>query len=116
MARFFGRAEKDSAQVRPSDGDLFDEELQRRLEVLALVARRIYAGRQRAERRTRKTGSGIEFADHREYTPGDDFRYLDVNVLPAYGSPTAAPLRGRRGPQRLHHRRHISLHGDGPSP
>ena len=25
-------------------------------------------------------GGGIEFADHREYTPGDDFRYLDWNV------------------------------------
>ena len=28
----------------------------------------------RAERRTKKTGSGVEFADHREYAPGDDFR------------------------------------------
>ncbi|MEJ7636416.1 MAG: DUF58 domain-containing protein [Singulisphaera sp.] len=26
-------------------------------------------------------GGGIEFADHREYTPGDDFRYLDWNVF-----------------------------------
>ena len=25
-------------------------------------------------------GGGIEFADHREYTPGDDFRYLDWNL------------------------------------
>ncbi len=31
----------------------------------------------RAERRTKKTGSGVEFADHRDYAPGDDFRYLD---------------------------------------
>ena len=65
--------------------DLFDEELQRRLEVLALVARRIHRGRQRAERRTRKTGAGIEFADHREYAPGDDFRYLDLNVYQRTG-------------------------------
>ncbi|MBS2014217.1 MAG: DUF58 domain-containing protein [Deltaproteobacteria bacterium] len=34
----------------------------------------------RAERRTKKTGSGVEFADHRDYQPGDDFRYLDWNV------------------------------------
>jgi len=53
--------------------------------VLALVARRIYRGRQRAERRTRKTGAGIEFADHREYAPGDDFRYLDLNVYQRTG-------------------------------
>ena len=34
----------------------------------------------RAERRTKKSGSGVEFADHREYQPGDDFRYLDWNI------------------------------------
>ena len=57
--------------------DLFDEEFQRRLDVLALVSRKVYAGRTRAERRSRKTGSGVEFADHREYAAGDDFRFLD---------------------------------------
>ena len=34
----------------------------------------------RAERRTKKSGCGVEFADHRDYAPGDDFRYLDWNV------------------------------------
>ena len=58
-------------------GDLFDEEFQRRLDVLALVSRRVVAGRTRAERRSKKSGSGVEFADHREYAPGDDFRFLD---------------------------------------
>jgi uncharacterized protein (DUF58 family) len=33
-----------------------------------------------AQRRTTALGSGVEFADHREYTPGDDFRYLDWNL------------------------------------
>ena len=60
--------------------DLFDEHFQRKLDYLALVSRRVFAGRLRAERRSKKTGSGIEFADHREYAPGDDFRYLDWNV------------------------------------
>lgn len=64
----------------PSDRDLFDEEFQRKLDYLALVSRRVFAGRFRAERRSKKTGSGIEFADHREYVPGDDLRYLDWNV------------------------------------
>ena len=63
-----------------SEGDLFDDEFQRKLEYLALVSRRVFAGRLRAERRTKKSGSGIEFADHREYQPGDDFRSLDWNV------------------------------------
>ncbi|MBW2731120.1 MAG: DUF58 domain-containing protein [Deltaproteobacteria bacterium] len=35
----------------------------------------------RADRRTRKIGSGIEFADHRDYAPGDDFRYIDWSIL-----------------------------------
>jgi uncharacterized protein (DUF58 family) len=62
------------------DDDLFDEQFQRKLEYLALVSRRVFAGRLRAERRTKKSGSGVEFADHRDYQPGDDFRYLDWNV------------------------------------
>jgi uncharacterized protein (DUF58 family) len=44
------------------------------------VSRRVFAGRLRAERRTKKSGSGVEFADHRDYQPGDDFRSLDWNV------------------------------------
>jgi uncharacterized protein (DUF58 family) len=72
------RREKKAAAA--GDDDLFDDEFQRKLEYLALVSRRVFAGRLRAERRTKKSGSGVEFADHREYQPGDDFRYLDWNV------------------------------------
>jgi len=62
---------------RGADEDLFDDEFQRKLEYLAMVSKRVFSGAMRAERRTKKTGSGVEFADHRDYTPGDDFRYLD---------------------------------------
>lgn len=65
--------------------ELFDEEFQRKLDSLALVSRKVFAGRMRAERRTKKSGSGIEFADHRDYTAGDDFRYLDWNVYQRFG-------------------------------
>ncbi|MCU0690039.1 MAG: DUF58 domain-containing protein [Polyangiaceae bacterium] len=65
--------------------DLFDDEFQRKLEYLAIVSRRVFAGKMRAERRTRKSGSGIEFADHRDYVAGDDFRYLDWNVYQRFG-------------------------------
>ena len=60
----------------------FDQSFLTKLEYLYVVARKVFSGRSRAERRTRKTGSGVEFADHREYTAGDDLRYLDWN---AYG-------------------------------
>jgi uncharacterized protein (DUF58 family) len=66
--------------AKPSGDDLFDDEFQRKLDYLALVSKRVYAGRMRAERRTKKSGSGVEFADHRDYQPGDDFRYLDWNI------------------------------------
>ena len=59
---------------------LFDEAFLKKLEYLHIVSRKTFAGRLRAERRTKKTGSGIEFADHRRYTFGDDFRYIDWNV------------------------------------
>jgi len=68
-----------------ADEALFDEEFQRRLEVLALASRRVYAGRSRAERRSKKVGSGVEFADHREYAAGDDFRAIDWNVYQRTG-------------------------------
>ncbi|HTB74745.1 MAG TPA: DUF58 domain-containing protein [Polyangiaceae bacterium] len=67
---------KDTA-ASVADDDLFEDEFQRKLEYLALVRRRVFAGRLRAERRTKKSGSGVEFADHRDYQPGDDFRTLD---------------------------------------
>jgi uncharacterized protein (DUF58 family) len=65
---------------KPSSDDLFDDEFQRKLDYLALVSKRVFSGRMRAERRTKKSGSGVEFADHRDYQAGDDFRYLDWNV------------------------------------
>jgi uncharacterized protein (DUF58 family) len=71
---------RDKAAAAAGEEDLFDEEFQRKLDYLALVSRRVFAGRLRAERRTKKSGSGVEFADHREYQPGDDFRYLDWNA------------------------------------
>jgi uncharacterized protein (DUF58 family) len=73
-----GQNAKKTASAK--DDDLFDDEFQRKLDYLALVSRRVFAGRMRADRRTKKSGSGVEFADHRSYQPGDDFRYLDWNI------------------------------------
>jgi uncharacterized protein (DUF58 family) len=69
----------------PDDDELFDDDFQRKLEYLAIVSRRVFAGRLRAERRTKKSGTGVEFADHRDYVAGDDFRYLDWNVYRRFG-------------------------------
>ncbi len=55
----------------------FDEAFLRKLEYLAVVARRAFGGGLRAERRSKKVGAGIEFADHRDYAAGDNLRYVD---------------------------------------
>ncbi|HZS47132.1 MAG TPA: DUF58 domain-containing protein [Blastocatellia bacterium] len=60
---------------------LFDEEFLKKLERLSIVSKRVFAGQMRAERRSRKRGSGLEFADFKQYLPGDDFRSLDWNAF-----------------------------------
>jgi uncharacterized protein (DUF58 family) len=71
-----------AAQKKPraKNDELFDDEFQKKLEYLYIVSKKLFAGRSRADRRTKKIGSGIEFADHRHYTMGDDFRYIDWNI------------------------------------
>lgn len=59
---------------------LFDSDFLTRLEYLSLVSRRVFRGSILAQRRTMQRGGGIEFADHRDYSPGDDFRLLDWNI------------------------------------
>ncbi len=68
-----------------ADEELFDDDFQKKLDQLALVSRRAFAGKLRAERRTKKSGSGVEFTDHRDYTEGDDLRYLDWNIYQRFG-------------------------------
>ncbi len=60
---------------------LFDTEFLKKLEYLALVSRRVFRGQLLAQRRTRQLGAGLEFAEHRDYTAGDDFRHVDWNVF-----------------------------------
>jgi uncharacterized protein (DUF58 family) len=59
---------------------LLEPALLRRLEGLALQVRRAVTGQMGGERRSRKRGQSVEFADFRNYTPGDDFRLIDWNA------------------------------------
>lgn len=59
---------------------LINADLIRQLEQLELVVRRLYAGRTHGEKRSKRRGQGSEFADYREYTQGDDLRFIDWNV------------------------------------
>lgn len=58
----------------------FEESFLRRLERLALVARRVSTGQTQGERRSPKRGQSVEFADFRPYVAGDDFRRIDWNA------------------------------------
>lgn len=81
MALFDRIGARKERKVAAAQADVFDDEFLRQLELLQVIARRLIRGRQRAERKTKKVGSGLEFADHREYSPGDDIRNVDWNVL-----------------------------------
>jgi len=64
---------------------VFDSDFLKKLEYLSLVSKRVFRGQLLAQRRTRQLGGGVEFADHRDYTSGDDLRYLDWNVFARFG-------------------------------
>jgi uncharacterized protein (DUF58 family) len=59
---------------------LLTPELLRRLEQFQLLAARRAKSAAKGERRSRARGQSVEFADYRNYVPGDDFRYLDWNL------------------------------------
>jgi len=55
----------------------FEDDFLKKLEYLHVISKRAFAGQNRADRLARKRGRGLEFADHRQYAPGDDFRHID---------------------------------------
>jgi uncharacterized protein (DUF58 family) len=64
----------------PSSTPLLDPAFLHKLEQLELVSRKIFAGRMKGERRSKRRGASVEFADHRAYTVGDDLRHIDWNA------------------------------------
>ena len=57
-----------------------DNRLLRKLERFKICPRGLYRGGQAGMRRSLSRGTGLEFADHKEYSVGDDIRYLDWMV------------------------------------
>ena len=64
----------------PHSPTVFDSAFLAKLERLHLLSRRTFPGQSRADRRSRKLGSSLEFADYRNYSPGDDLRSIDWNI------------------------------------
>src|SRR5436309_6334001 len=60
---------------------LLDPQFLARLERLELVSKKIFLGRMKGERRSKRKGQSVEFADYRNYVVGDDLRFLDWNLF-----------------------------------
>jgi len=63
-----------------SSTPLLSPQMLAQLERLELVSRKIFRGRMKGERRSRRKGQSVEFADFRNYVPGDDIRFIDWNL------------------------------------
>ena len=59
---------------------LLSPQLLAKLEQMELVSRKIFRGRMKGERRSPRKGQSVEFADFRNYVPGDDLRFVDWNT------------------------------------
>src|ERR1019366_9171421 len=59
---------------------LLDPQFLARIEQLELVSRKIFLGLMKGERKSKKKGQSVEFADYRNYVKGDDLRHLDWNL------------------------------------
>lgn len=65
----------------PETKPLLDPELIARLERLEIVSKKIFVGKTKGERRSKRKGQSVEFADFRPYSIGDDLRFLDWNLF-----------------------------------
>jgi uncharacterized protein (DUF58 family) len=61
-------------------GLLLDPQFMARLDQLDIISRKLLAGKMKGERRSKRRGQSVEFADYRNYTIGDDLRFIDWNI------------------------------------
>src|SRR5215203_2866456 len=59
---------------------LLDPAFMARLDQLDVMSRKLLAGKMKGERRSKRRGQSVEFADYRNYTVGDDLRFIDWNI------------------------------------
>src|SRR5947199_5675177 len=59
---------------------LLDPAFMARLDQLDVLSRKLLAGKMKGERRSKRRGQSVEFADYRNYVVGDDLRFIDWNI------------------------------------
>src|SRR5215472_5042345 len=64
----------------PEKRALLDPAFMARLDQLDVMSRKLLAGKLKGERRSKRRGQSVEFADYREYVVGDDLRFIDWNI------------------------------------
>src|SRR5438309_588956 len=64
----------------PKNDLLLDPTFMARLDQLDLISRKLLAGKMKGERRSKRRGQSVEFADYRNYVVGDDLRFIDWNI------------------------------------
>src|SRR5438105_9525388 len=64
----------------PKNDLLLDPQFMARLDQLDVLSRKLLAGKLKGERRSKRRGQSVEFADYRNYTIGDDLRFIDWNI------------------------------------
>src|SRR5947209_11439180 len=70
-----------TAQPQPSSSSmLLDAAFMARLDQLDVMSRKLLAGKMKGERRSKRRGQSVEFADFRNYVVGDDLRFIDWNI------------------------------------
>ena len=68
--------------TRPASlSDLVDSSTIARLARLDVASRKTFSGKLQGERRSKRRGESVEFADHRPYAVGDDLRHIDWNIV-----------------------------------
>src|SRR5262245_64183302 len=60
---------------------LLSPQLLAQLNDVKLVSRKVFRGRMKGERKSKRKGQSVEFADFRQYVPGDDLRFIDWNLF-----------------------------------
>src|SRR4029078_5506610 len=69
-----------AAPAKPKNELLLDPTFMARLDQLDLISRKLLAGKMKGERRSKRRGQSVEFADYRNYVIGDDLRFIDWNI------------------------------------
>jgi uncharacterized protein (DUF58 family) len=67
-------------ETKPKESLLLSPQFMARLDQLDVMSRKLLAGKMKGERRSKRRGQSVEFADYRNYVIGDDLRFIDWNI------------------------------------